>query len=92
MKPLLYLFAFWPIAVPGQNQQDEQIVKGIVTAFQNHFNNGDFRNATNYATFDWEHLNPSGVITKGQIKTYIVVRREGKWLLTHDQNAIISKI
>jgi hypothetical protein len=26
-----------------------------------------------------------------QLKTYIVVRQKGKWLLTHDQNTVIAR-
>jgi hypothetical protein len=66
MKPLLYLIAFWPIAVSGQNQSDEQLVKGVVIAFQKDFNDGSFKDAINYTTEDWEHLNPFGGITKGR--------------------------
>ncbi len=126
------------------------MVKEVVITFQKDFNDGSFKNAINYTTDDWEHLNPMGGITKGrndvlkevrmvhqdflkgvtmtiesmtvrfitpdvavadvihkmddyelpkgalhqnqrQLKTYIIIRQNGKWLLTHDQNTIITQ-
>ena len=132
-----------------QNPQNEQLVKNVVLAFQDDFNQGGFKNATTYTTKDWEHINPGGGITKGreavlkevrtvhqtflkgvsmtiesitirfltptvaiadvvhkssdyelpegikhqnerQRKTYIIVKKEQKWLLTLDQNTVIA--
>ena len=133
----------------GQNSQNEQLVKNVVLAFQDDFNEGGFKNATLYTTADWVHINPGGGITKGreevlkevravhqtflrgvvlttesiairfltptvaiadvihksseyelpqgvkhqnerQMKTYIIVKRKNKWLLTLDQNTVIA--
>jgi len=133
----------------GQNSRNEQLVKNVVIAFQNDFNEGGFKNAGNYSTKDWEHINPGGGITRGreevlkevravhqtflkgvtlqiesitirflapgiavatvvhrisdyelpetvkhqnelQLKTYLIVKRQNKWLLTLDQNTIIA--
>ena len=134
----------------GQNAQNEQLVKNVVLAFQNDFNEGGFKNAKTYTTADWQHINPGGGITKGreevlkevravhqtflkgvsmtiesisirlltptvaianvvhksseyelpqgvkhqnerQMKTYIIVKRQKKWLLTLDQNTVIAR-
>jgi len=134
----------------GQSLNDKQLVKKTVESFVNDYNNGDFKNAPNYTTNEWVHINPGGGITRGrdavlkevraihqtmlkgvkitidtleihfltqsvavvnavhtsdtyitpedgvkhenerQVKTYIVVKQNGKWLLTLDQNTIIS--
>lgn len=39
------------------------------------------------------YTSPDGIkhINERQFKTYIVVKYKGKWLLTHDQNTVISK-
>ena len=132
----------------GQSSKDEQLVKNVVLAYQNDYNDGGFKNVEYYTTKDWEHINPIGGITKGRdevlkelrplcqtilkgvsltiesitirflsptvaianvvhtcsdyefpqgvkhhnerhMKTYIIVRKRDKWLLTLDQNTII---
>ncbi|MDN3657214.1 SgcJ/EcaC family oxidoreductase [Ferruginibacter paludis] len=132
----------------GQNSRNEQLVKDVVLAFQEDFNEGGFKKAVFYTTKDWEHINPGGGITKGreavlkevravhqtflkgvsltiesmtirfltptvaiadvvhkssdyelpqgvkhqnerQMKTYVIVKRQNKWLLTLDQNTVI---
>jgi uncharacterized protein (TIGR02246 family) len=151
MKPFLLLIttSFISLASIGQNSQDEQLVKKVVIAFQEDFNDGSFKNAPSYTTIDWEHLDPGGGITKGrdevlkvvrsvhqtflkgvsitiesmtirfitpdvaivavihkistyelpsgvkhenerELKTYVIVKQKGKWLLTHDQNTTIA--
>jgi uncharacterized protein (TIGR02246 family) len=151
MKPFLLSLslAFVSFVSLGQSSQDEELVKKVVIAFQEDFNDGSFKNALAYSTDDWEHINPGGGITKGrgevlkqvravhqtflkgvtmtiesitikfitsdvaiadvihkistyelpagvkhenerQLKTYVVVKQKGKWLLTHDQNTIIA--
>jgi uncharacterized protein (TIGR02246 family) len=133
----------------GQSSRNEQLVKNVVLAFQEDFNDGGFKNAKFYTTIDWEHINPGGGITRGreevlkevkavhqtflkgvsltiesirirfltatvaianvvhkssdyelpqgvkhqnerQMKTYIIVMQENKWLLTFDQNTVIA--
>ena len=39
-----------------------------------------------------EYFTPDDKIHKNerQIKTYIVIKQEGKWLLAHDHNTVIS--
>jgi len=59
----------------GQNAQDEDSVKKVVMAFQEDFNEGSFKNAYNYTTTDWEHINPFGGITKGRDETLKDVRQ-----------------
>lgn len=135
----------------GQNPRNEQLVKNVVLAFQDDFNEGGFKKAEFYTTKDWEHINPGGGITKGreavlkevravhqtflkgvsltiesitirfltptvaiadvvhkssdyefpegvkhqnerQRKTYIIVKKQNKWLLTLDQNTFIVDI
>jgi uncharacterized protein (TIGR02246 family) len=132
----------------GQNAQDERLVKNVVLAYQDDYNDGGFKNVESYTTKDWEHINPIGGITKGRdevmkelrplcqtilkgvtltvesdtirflsptvaianvvhrcsdyefpqgvkhhnerhMKTYVIVKRQNKWLLTLDQNTII---
>ena len=133
----------------GQSSQDKKAVKKVVIAFQEDFNEGSFKNANNYSTTDWRHINPGGGIDKGRdsvlktvravhqtflkgvtmriesmdirfitpdvaiadvihnvdnyttpdgikhenerhIKTYVVVKKKGKWLLTQDHNTVIQ--
>ncbi len=133
----------------GQDPKERELVNKVIIEFQDDFNEGDFKNAGNYTTTDWEHINPNGGISKGrenvlkevravhqsflkgvkmkietieirfltptvaiadvvhlmddyftpddkihknerQIKTYIVIKQEGKWLLDHDHNTVIS--
>ena len=151
MKAFLFLLIvnFSSIICFGQTAQDTQSVKKVILAFQDDFNEGSFKNATVYATDDWEHINPAGGIDKGReavlktvrsvhqsflkgvsmtiesisirfitpdvaivdvihkvsnyttpdgvkhenerhIKTYVVVKQNGTWLLTHDHNTIIA--
>jgi ketosteroid isomerase-like protein len=59
----------------GQNAQDVDSVKKVVLAFQEDFNEGSFKNAHNYTTIDWEHINPSGGSTKGRDETLTEVRQ-----------------
>lgn len=132
----------------GQSSKDEQLVKNVVLAYQDDYNDGGFKNVETYTTKDWEHINPIGGVTKGRdevmkelrplcqtilkgvtlavesmtvkflsptvamanvvhkcsdyefpqgvkhhnerhMKTYIIVKKQGKWLLTLDQNTII---
>ena len=141
-----FLFSNQSIA---QNLRNEQVVKNVVLAFQDDFNEGGFKKAKFYTTKDWVHINPGGGITKGrdkvlkevrtvhqsflkgvsliiesitirfliptvaianvvhkssdyelpqgvkhqnerQMKTYIIVKRQNKWLLTLDQNTVIA--
>ena len=146
---ILFLIINFTNASVAQNSKNEQLVKNVVLAFQDDFNDGGFKNIEFYTTKDWEHINPGGGITKGreavlreiravhqtflkgvtltiesitirfltrtvaiadvvhkssdyelpqgikhqnerQRKTYLVVKKENKWLLTLDQNTIIS--
>ena len=139
---------FKPNTSLGQNSQNEQLVKNVVLAYQDDYNDGGFKNVETYTTKDWEHINPIGGITIGRdevmkelrplcqtilkgvtltvesiaieflsptvaiakvvhkcsdyefpqgvkhqnerhMKTYIIIKRESKWLLTLDQNTII---
>lgn len=129
-------------------QADEESVKKVVLDFVEDFNEGSFKNADNYATVDWDHINPGGGIDIGreatlntvravhqtflkgvsmttdsmkvkfvspevalvtgyhsidtyvtpdsvrhenerQIKSYVIVKQNGKWLLTLDHNTSI---
>ncbi len=147
---LLALTSCISIACMGQLSQDEDSVRKVVIAFQQDFNDGGFKNAVNYTTSDWEHINPFGGITSGRdevlkevrtvhqtflkgvtttiesmtvrfltpdvaianvihkgsaieissdvkyqnpksFKTYIIIKKKGKWLLTHDQATIIKE-
>lgn len=132
----------------SQSSKDEQLVKNVVLAYQDDYNDGGFKNVESYTTIDWEHINPIGGITKGRdevmkelrplcqtilkgvsltvesvtvrflsptvaianvvhkcsdyefppgvkhqnerhMKTYTMVKKQSKWLLTLDQNTII---
>jgi len=147
----LYLIASFSCIVflcKGQDLNDKDLVYKVIIDFQNDFNDGGFDNASLYTTSNWEHINPSGGISKGranvlkevrtvhqsffkgvkmkietteirfltstvavadvihlldnyttpddkihinerQIKTYIFIKQEGKWLLVHDHNTVI---
>ena len=151
MKSYLILFLILSFSNPSiaQNSQNEQLIKNVVLAFQDDFNEGEFKNTEFYTTKDWEHINPGGGITKGreavlkeiravhqtflkgvsltiesitirfltptvaiadvvhkssdyelpqgvkhqnerQRKTYVVVKKDNKWLMTLDQNTVIA--
>lgn len=151
MKNVIFLFplVFCSQFSFGQTIRDKQLVEKVITAFQDDFNDGTFKSANSYTTDDWQHINPSGGITKGrkqvlqevravhqtflkgvtmrieslsirfitpsvaigdvihkidkfttpdgtlhnnekQIKTYVVVKQNGKWLLTQDHNTVIQ--
>ena len=149
MKPLFFiLMLHLNIQGTAQTEQDKQAIKKVIISFQDDFNDGSFKNAEQYTTEDWVHINPLGGIDKGQkdvlkvvrevhktflkgvtmnmtqlsmrfitqdaviadvvhnvsnyttpdgtkhenerhVKTYVVVRKKGKWLLTHDHNTIV---
>jgi uncharacterized protein (TIGR02246 family) len=76
MKIFLFLMSvsFISLVSIGQSSQDEELVKKVVIAFQEDFNDGKFKNATTYSTDDWEHLNPGGGITKGRNEVLKEVR------------------
>ena len=147
---LIFLIIFLSNTSFGQNSQDEQLVKNVVLAYQDDYNNGGFKNAASYTTKDWEHINPIGGISKGRdevlkelqplvqtllpgvtlslesitirflspsvaianvvhkssdyefpagvkhqnerhMKTYVIVKKQSKWLLAPDQNTIIVR-
>ncbi|HLN53665.1 MAG TPA: SgcJ/EcaC family oxidoreductase [Lentimicrobium sp.] len=130
-------------------QADEESVRKVVHDFVADFNDGSFKNADNYTTIDWDHINPGGGIDIGrestlktvravhqsflkgvsmttdsmkvrfvtpevalvtgyhsidtyvtpdsvrhenerQIKSYVIVKQKGKWLLTLDHNTSIK--
>lgn len=74
----LFLLAFAGLILlesTGQTPKDEDQVKKVVIAFQEGFNEGSFKNAQDYTTPDWEHINPFGGITKGRDATLADVRR-----------------
>lgn len=74
----LFLLAFagvMSLESNGQIPKDEDQVKKVVIAFQEGFNEGSFKNAQDYTTTDWEHINPFGGITKGRDTTLADVRR-----------------
>lgn len=58
----------------GQSPQDKEAVKKVVIAFQDDFNEGSFKNAKAYSTFDWRHINPGGGIDKGRDSVLQTVR------------------
>ena len=149
MKPLFFiLMLLLNIQGTAQTEQDKQAIKKVIISFQDDFNDGSFKNAEQYTTEDWVHINPLGGIDKGQkevlkvvrevhktflkgvtmnmtqlsmrfitqdaviadvvhnvstyttpdgtkhenerhVKTYVVVKKKGKWLLTHDHNTIV---
>jgi len=147
----IFLFAMLNISLAsqGQSSSDTAAVKKVVIAFQDDFNDGGFKNAVNYVTKDWEHINPGGGIDKGRdsvlklvravhqtflkgvsmiiegmsirfitpdvaiadvvhqissyktpdgvthenerlIKTYVIVKQKGKWLLAQDHATVIQ--
>jgi uncharacterized protein (TIGR02246 family) len=150
MKVCLFIFLTIILANTsfGQSSKDEQLVKNVVLAYQDDYNDGGFKNVASYTTVDWVHINPIGGVTKGRDevlnelrplcqtilkgvsltvesitirflsptvaianvvhtcsdyefpkgvkhhnerhrKTYVIVKEQGKWLLTLDQNTII---
>lgn len=76
MKFFLFLCCNMIVSmVYGQTAQDKELVKKVVLAFEEDFNEGSFQNADSYSTMDWEHINPFGGITKGRDSTLADVRR-----------------
>jgi uncharacterized protein (TIGR02246 family) len=68
MKTYLLFLLLITLSKPtiGQESKDSQLVKNVVLAFQNDFNDGEFKKVETYTTDDWEHINPGGGITKGR--------------------------
>ena len=68
MKVCLFIFftAILSNTSFGQSANDEQLVKNVVLAYQEDYNDGGFKNVESYTTKDWEHINPIGGITKGR--------------------------
>ena len=146
---LLIALSILSTTCKGQELKERELVKNVIIAFQDDFNEGSFKNASSYTTSDWEHINPNGGISIGRtnvlkevravhqsflkgvkmkietieirfltptvavadaihllddfttpdekihknerhIKTYIIIKQEGKWLLAHDHNTVIS--
>ena len=58
----------------SQGSVDTLMIKKVVNAFQDDFNEGSFRNAAAYTTLDWVHINPLGGIDKGRENVLKVVR------------------
>lgn len=139
-----------PVAILSVPQTDEVAVKQSVESFYSAFNGHNWTNAGQFATADWNHINPFGGWTKGResvlrelhdvhstflkgvsdkieemsvqfassdvaivvvpskmstfvtpdgvrhenerhIRTFVVVKREGRWLIMHDQNTAVSQ-
>jgi uncharacterized protein (TIGR02246 family) len=59
----------------GQTAQDSQAVKKVILSFQEDFNDGTFKNADNYTTSDWVHINPFGGVSRGRDEVLKGVRR-----------------
>lgn len=146
---LLSVAGVLSVAAQGQNANDKEEVRKVITAFEEDFNNG-FKDGNSYTTTDWEHINPGGGIDKGRnnvlktvravhqtflkgvtlktesidirfitpdvaiadaidlvdtyitpdgvkhenerhIKTYVVVKKNGKWLLAQDHATTIQR-
>jgi uncharacterized protein (TIGR02246 family) len=68
MKSFLLIIAVIVLANNSfaQSSDDEQSVKKVVFAYQDGYNDGEFKNVELYTTKDWEHINPIGGITKGR--------------------------
>ena len=63
---ILFLILSFSNASIAQSSHNEQLVRNVVLAFQDDFNEGGFKNTEFYTTKDWEHINPGGGITKGR--------------------------
>jgi hypothetical protein len=50
----------------AQSPSDKEAATKIIVAFQEDFNDGEFRNAHHYTTMDWVHMNLGGGITRGR--------------------------
>lgn len=76
MKPVLFLVVSLSISLfsIAQTTKDLAAVKKVVVAFQNDFNEGSFKNALEYTTRDWDHINPVGGISKGRAAVLEEVR------------------
>ena len=76
MKHSFFLISliFLALLSVGQTSKDEEEVKKVIISFQEGFNEGSFKNAQDYTTTDWEHINPFGGITRGRDSTLTDVR------------------
>jgi hypothetical protein len=68
MKSFLFLTitSFISFSSIGQSARDRESVKEVVIAFQEDFNEGTFKNASNYATVDWEHMGPMAALVEDE--------------------------
>lgn len=76
MKQLIFtLLVFVLYACSNKaTEADEESVKTVVLNFVDDFNDGSFKNADNYTTIDWDHINPGGGIDIGRESTLKTVR------------------
>jgi len=63
---LLIAFSILSTTCKGQELKERELVKNVLIAFQDDFNEGSFKNASSYTTSDWEHINPNGGISIGR--------------------------
>ncbi|HLO60152.1 MAG TPA: SgcJ/EcaC family oxidoreductase [Bacteroidales bacterium] len=73
----LFIFAvilYLPAIGFCQNVDETEKVKQVIEAFQDDFNNGSFKNAADYTTSDWVHINPGGGIASGRDEVLKEVR------------------
>lgn len=153
-KKTILLIAVFLLSLPGlaaaQTPRMEKQVRQAVQSFYDAFNSHGFERAAEYATQDWNHINPFGGRTRGRdavlkelkevhstflkgvsdtvesmdvrfatpdvavvtvtsrmstfttpdgvkrenerhIRTFVVVRRSGRWLIMQDQNTLVAR-
>jgi uncharacterized protein (TIGR02246 family) len=153
-KIIILLIALFLLMLPSlanaQTPRMEKQVRQVVQSFYDAFNSHGFGRAAEYATQDWNHINPFGGRTRGRdavlkelkevhatflkgvsdsvetmdvrfatpdvavatvtsrmstfttpdgvkrenerhIRTFVVVKRSGRWLIKQDQNTLIAR-
>lgn len=76
MKAFSHLFvaSYLFLACNRPSYSDKTEIEKVVFAFQKDFNDGGFKNADQYSTDDWEHINPLGGIDRGRDSVLAKVR------------------
>lgn len=83
--PLIFLTAFvvstmqMARSIQAQTIDDQERVRQTVRSFYDDVSSHRWEHATNYTTEDWEQ----------HIRTFVVVKGAGRWLITQDQNTAV---
>ena len=77
-----------PILVIAQTSINERQVRQAVQSFYDAFNSHGFDRASQFATQDWNHINPFGGRTRGRVATVTDLQRVHSTFLKNVSDAV----